>query len=249
MRLSKLFKAIGGSAFAGAVASGLIGLYIRLVTATMRRRDINREALGDIVEKPGGLLVAFWHHRLLLAASLRKETDRKVYMLVSANRDGDIIADAVKPFGIEMIRGSSANPKKKAKDKGGAPALAQMIAALKEGHVVGVTPDGPRGPRGRAQAGPIRLAQLSGAPIVPVAYSASSGPFLKRAWDRFLLPLPFSRTAFAVSEPIRVPRDAGPEALEAARRTLEDALTGAARLVDTAVGRSPDDAGLARIEE
>lgn len=247
MRFSTLTKKIAGSAFVGAILSGLITFYIWLVISTSRRTDIGRDIALAAADEPSGLIVAFWHQRLLLAVQLRRETNRKVYMLVSANRDGEIIANAVRPFGVEMIRGSAANPRKADKSKSGAPALTQMIAALNEGAIVGVTPDGPRGPRGRAHMGAVRLARLSGAPILPIAYAASSGRFLERTWDRFLAPFPFGRTAFVAAEPIRVAGDAAPETLEKARAALESALTDATGCADSAVGRSPDDAGLARM--
>ncbi len=243
MGLRTFFRRIAQSRTAGAGASFFIGLYIRIVFATSRWDFIEREHADRLVESGEGFIAAFWHQRLLMGAVIRRKTERRVFMLISNHRDGEIIADAVRPFGIEFIRGSAANPKKTHKDKGGAPALAQMIAALEEGAIVGMTPDGPRGPSRRAQAGVIRLAQLSGAPILPGAYS-SSGGWRLRTWDRFLLAAPFSRGAFVGEAPIRVPSDAGPGDIEAARIALERALNSASDRADRAVGRSPDDAAI-----
>lgn len=243
MPLSPLLKRAAASSFVGAIASALIAVYIWLVFRTSRWTYIGREHGERLQQEDEGFIVAFWHQRLLLGASVRRETERRVFMLISAHRDGEIIANAVRPFGIELIRGSAANPKKKFKEKSGAPALAQMIAALKEGGVVGFTPDGPRGPRGVAQKGVIRLAQLSGAPILPAAYSASPGRFLG-TWDRFLLAFPFSRGCFVAAPPIRIPRDAPPEQIEEARQMLQNALTEAAARADAEVGQSPEASGL-----
>lgn len=229
------------SPLAGAVASGTIAGYIRLVVATSKRTDINRAYADDLVSRQGGFIAAFWHARLLLGAAVRAETDRPTHMLISAHRDGEIIANAVKGFGVSLIRGSSADPKKPEKDKSGAPAVAAMIEALENGAIVGVTPDGPRGPRERAKIGVVRLAAMSGAPILPGAYSASRGPRLK-TWDRFLLAAPFSRLAFAARPPILVERTADAAALERARAHLEAELREACRLADEAVGRLPDEA-------
>ena len=243
MPLSPLLKRLAASRVVGAIASALIAVYIWLVFRTSRWTYIGREHGERLQQEGEGFIVAFWHQRLLLGATVRRETERRVFMLISAHRDGEIIANAVRPFGIELIRGSAANPKKKFKEKSGAPALAQMIAALKEGGVVGFTPDGPRGPQGVAQKGVIRLAQLSGAPILPAAYSASPGRFLG-TWDRFLLAFPFSRGCFVAAPPIRVPRDATPEKIEEARQMLQNALTEAAARADAEVGQSPDTSGL-----
>lgn len=243
MSVSRLFKRIAASTVVASIASAFITFYIWLVFSTSRWRYFGREHVDRLEEAGEGFIVAFWHQRLLLGASVRRETGRRVFMLISAHRDGEIIANAVRPFGVELIRGSSANPRKRFKDKSGAPALAQMIAALREGAVVGMTPDGPRGPRGVAQPGVIRLAQLSGAAILPAAYSARPGRFLG-TWDRFLLAFPLCRGCFAVAPPIRIARDATPQAIEEARQMLQNALTDAAARADLEVGQSPDASGL-----
>ena len=226
------------SAFAGRIASALITLYIRFVFATSSWTFVGREPVDALLKTGEGVIFAFWHQRLLMVAGLRRETDRMVRMLISSNRDGEIIANAVRPFGVGFIRGSAANPRKKDKDKGGAQALAEMIAALRNGEIVGVTPDGPRGPSRRAQPGVVRLAQMSGAPIVAIAFSTSRAMRLD-TWDRFFLAAPFSRGVFAGGgAPIRV--GPGPDALEAARIDLERALNRAADEADRRAGRSPD---------
>lgn len=246
MSLNRLLKRAGSNRFVGAVAAALIRAYIRLVHKTSRWRHIGREHIDPLLESRRGVILAFWHQRLLMAAAIRSETDTRVFMLISAHRDGEIIAKAVKPFGVELIRGSAADPRKAEKSKGGASAIARMAAALKEGCVVGMTPDGPRGPRGKARMGVVRLARLSGAPIVPAAFSTSRGPFLG-TWDRFLLASPFSEGSYAVGQPIFVPPDAEGETLEKYRVAVERALDDVASEADRAVGRSPADAGLGNI--
>lgn len=242
----RLLKRAGSNRVIAGLAAVLIRTYIRLVHKTSRWRHIGREHIDPLLDSRRGVILAFWHQRLLMAAAIRSETDARVFMLISAHRDGEIIASAVRPFGVELIRGSTAHPRKTGKSKGGAPAIAQMAAALKDGGVVGMTPDGPRGPRGRAQMGVVRLARLSGAPIVPAAFSTSGGRFLG-TWDRFLLAAPFSRGAYVVGPPVFVPPDAEGEALEKYRATVERALNDAASEADRAVGRSPAAAGLGNI--
>lgn len=222
---------------AGATASGAIALYMRLIEATSSKTFIGQNHADALLKSDKGFIIAFWHSRLLMGASLRGETQKPVKMLISAHRDGEIIARAVKGFGIDLIRGSAADPKKPEKNKSGAPAVAEMIAALNAGAIVGMTPDGPRGPAEIAKMGAIKLAARTGAPILPGAYSASRGRRLK-TWDRFLLAAPFSRLAFAARPPIHVEQDADAAGFEAARRRLETELKEAARIADEAAGRA-----------
>ncbi len=229
-------KRILRSGFGAALASTTIATYIRLVEASSRRDFIGRENVASLLRSPAGFILAFWHCRLLMGPSVRGETDKQVFMLNSAHRDGAIAANAIKGFGIQSIRGSAADPKKPHKDKSGAPAIAAMINALEVGAIVGLTPDGPRGPAEVAKIGIIKLAALSGAPIVPAAYSASRGPRLD-TWDRFLLAAPFSKICFVTRPALIVDKGADAQALETSRIALERELTAAAQIADEKVGR------------
>lgn len=232
--MASLSKRILKSAAAGAIISAAVGAYIRLVAATSSRIFVGREHADALLSGDRGFILAFWHARLLMGAIMRNEADRPVYMLISAHRDGELIAAAVRGFGIEMIRGSSHDPKKPEKNKSGAPAVAAMAAALKAGAVVGMTPDGPRGPAEVAKIGAIRLAAMTGAPILPAGYAARRARRLS-TWDRFVLTLPFSRMAFAARAPILVEPGADEAALEEARRRLETALKGAVHDAEAAL--------------
>ncbi|WP_165793709.1 lysophospholipid acyltransferase family protein [Hyphococcus luteus] len=225
------------SRFAMRAAAALIGLYIRLVHATSRWTLVGLEHFDAAAAEGNGVILAFWHGRLLMAASVRRETNRPVYMLISAHRDGEIIARGVSGFGVEFIRGSAANPNKPGRNKSGASAIAQMTAALAEGSVVGFTPDGPKGPGELVKPGVIRLAQMSGAPIVPAAYSASRGKRLS-TWDRFLLAAPFSKGYYVAGAPITVPADADGETRERLRLDLETALKAVTEEADKRAGRT-----------
>jgi len=233
-----LFKKIIKSQATARIASWFIALYIRLVQRSSQWELIGREHFEALEQDDQGFILAFWHSRLLMAATVRGETQKRVFMLISTHRDGEIIANAVKPFGIEFIRGSAANPKKTFKEKSGAPALVQMINALETGDVVGVTPDGPRGPRQKAQLGVIKLAQMAGVPILPAAYATSRGMRLN-TWDRFWLALPFSKGIFAVGAPLPAPSKAAD--ISAYRTELTTALNSITILADTKVGRSQSD--------
>ena len=231
--LKRLFK----SGAAASLASGLIEKYIRLVQMTSSWRIDGLEHCRALEkESDEGFIVAFWHARILMAPVLRREINRKFVMLISTHRDGELITNAVKGFGIDFVRGSAANQRKAFKDKGGAPAVTQMIGAIEAGHVVGITPDGPRGPARRTQSGILKLAAMTGRPILPIAYSASNARQLN-SWDRFLLALPFSKIRVIAGPPVRVTQadlDADPIGM---RRKLEAALDAVTDEADRQTGR------------
>lgn len=224
--MASFTKTVLRSGAAGAVVSASVGAYIRLVAATSRRDFVGRQHVDTLLGGDTGFILAFWHAWLLMGPIMRREADRPVHMLISTHRDGELIAAAVKGFGVEMIRGSAPDPKKPEKNKSGAPAVAAMAAALKSGAIVGMTPDGPRGPAEIAKIGAVRLAAMTGAPILPAGYSASRSKRLS-TWDGFVLTLPFSRMAFAARAPIHVETGADEKALEEARRRLEAELIAA----------------------
>jgi lysophospholipid acyltransferase (LPLAT)-like uncharacterized protein len=152
-------------------------------------------------------------------------------VLTSRSRDGELLAGVLKLLGQEVIRGSSS--------RGGARALGELCRRLRAGKDVALTSDGPRGPRRRVQPGIIHLARRTGAPILPVVFGASREKTFQ-SWDRFCLPLPFSRVALVFGPPVEVARDLSGEALEKKRRELEEAMEWATQVADkAALSRNP----------
>ncbi len=235
MSLRAFSKKILKSDFAIGLISGAIAAYIRLVWRTTRWTIDGRDHFDALDAHGGGFILAFWHQRLLMLPRLRDESDRAFYMLISTHTDGDIIARAVEGFGVRFVRGSASNPKKAFKSKSGAPALAQLIAALEKGDVVGMTPDGPRGPSRKVQAGIVRLSHMTGAPILPISYATSRGRRLK-SWDRFWLATPFSRGAFVAGAPISPPANTDPSAIDGAKAALAAALDEATARAEALAG-------------
>ncbi len=205
--------------------------YIRLVWRTGRWQVVNGEVPRAYWEAGKPFILSFWHGRILMMPySWRRSVP--IHMLISKHRDGKIIANTVSHFGIRSITGSSS--------RGGAAALRSMLKALKAGECVGITPDGPRGPRMRASEGIVQVARMSGAEVIPATYSVASGRVL-RSWDRFLVALPFSRGAIVWGDPIAVPRDGDAASLESARRAIEDSLTEISRKADRMMNRETID--------
>jgi lysophospholipid acyltransferase (LPLAT)-like uncharacterized protein len=209
----------------------LLGGYLAFVVRTTRwRLEGAAPALAEIAAgRP--VIVAFWHERLPLVPPLRalaaaaepRAAGLTPRVLVSQHRDGRFIGTIVHRFGVRMIYGSSR--------RGGAPAMLEMLRALREGDPVLITPDGPRGPRRRAALGVAQLAALSGAKVVPLG-AASTAHRILPSWDRMMLPLPFGRGVLRAGEPISVPRDGAEDALPA----IAAAITAATDAADAMLG-------------
>jgi lysophospholipid acyltransferase (LPLAT)-like uncharacterized protein len=137
-----------------------------------------------------------------------------MYVMVSRSRDGELISRTIKRLGFKPVRGSSS--------RGGSSALLSLSKKLENGADAAVTPDGPRGPRYRAQAGVIHLAQRSGRPVVPLTYSANRKWGFK-SWDRFLFPCPFAKAVLIYGDPVEVTENSDLEdkRLELERKLME----------------------------
>ncbi len=209
----------------------LAASYVRLMRTTGRWRTEGGDHPAHYLTEGKPFIVAFWHQRLLMMPYTWRSVggDRPFNMLISSHRDGEIISRTIARFDIKTIAGSTG------KGKGGAAALRQILKALKAGEVVGMTPDGPRGPRMRASDGIIQAARMAGVPIFPLTYSATNRKVIQ-SWDRFILPLPFSRGVFHWGDPIFVDRKLDEEGMEAKRVELENALTELTQKTDQSLG-------------
>lgn len=207
----------------------LIWSYMVLCARTIRWTIEGEEAFRASWQQDHGLIVAAWHSRILLIPSIWSRIARKLpanayqtSMLVSLSRDGEAVAKAVEQLGLDTVRGSSAN-KGKRKDKGGVAAIAEASRRLRSGSVVCITPDGPRGPAETVQAGPVLLAQRTGAAIIP--YALAVRPVWRLdTWDRFMIPFPFSKGAMILGEPIQLSKTEQAEAGQARVQAAMDAV-------------------------
>ena len=201
-------------------AAVLIGLFIRAVAVTIRFRldDRSRSFNGAPGEK---FIFAVWHNRLALCLMLyqryvvRFAPDRRMAAIVSASRDGGLLARILEHFNVEPVRGSSS--------RRGSQALLELRTWAARGYDLAITPDGPRGPRYVVQDGVMSLAQVTGLPIVPASYHLSWKIRLK-SWDGFQIPLPFSRCEVFAGRIMHVPREATDAEREELRKQLETEL-------------------------
>jgi lysophospholipid acyltransferase (LPLAT)-like uncharacterized protein len=175
------------------------------------------------LEKAPSMLPCYWHqHELFCARWLldRQQEGLKLGFLISPSVDGEVPATMAKRLGAAVIRGSSTRT--------GARALRDYYQLLVKDQVSPViTPDGPSGPRFRFKPGGIVLAQISGRPLLPMAFAASKAWLV--SWDKFVIPRPFSRIVIAIGEPVSIPRtlkvdDAA--ALAPVQKQLESQLHG-----------------------
>jgi len=167
------------------------------------------------------VIFATWHNRLALSMATweefrkRVQPDSQLAALISASKDGALLARTLERFGVHPVRGSSS--------RRGAQALLELTSLLQKSYHVAITPDGPRGPRYVVQDGIISLAQVTGFPIVPVSNFAPH-KIQMRSWDRFQLPLPLSRCTVTFAPMLRVPRDASEEIRRALKSELQRIL-------------------------
>ncbi len=164
-------------------------------------------------------IICFWHARMLMIPASIPRWDG--YVLISSHRDGAFIADAMRLIGIKTVRGSST--------RGGARAMLEMVRkARRLGCDLGITPDGPRGPREVIQPGTVQLAMKTGLPLLPVCY-ATRRHWRARSWDRFYIPSPFTRGVFMFGDYVFIDRD---EDLETALRRAQAAMDDTQRRAD-----------------
>ena len=201
-------------------AAALIYWLVRMVSATIRYEWQDRTGLftrGMI--QP--VVFCIWHNSLALSLEVsrcylsRIGRRCRIAAMVSASKDGGLLARVLEHYNVQPVRGSSS--------RRGRQALLELITWAERGYDLAITPDGPRGPCYTVQDGVISLAQLTGLPIVPVTYHLTSRLRL-RSWDRFQIPLPFTKCVMQLAEPLRVPREATEAEREDLRRGLEDRL-------------------------
>lgn len=218
-------KSLLRTPLAQAMLAALLGGYLSFALRTTRWTLDGEEHF-----RPFGagapVVFAFWHEFLplmpglsLIARKLPFYRPTPIHTLVSQHRDGRFIGAVVRRFGILPILGSSS--------RGGAAGLRNLLAVLRRGDLIGITPDGPRGPRRQAAFGVAQLAALSGVPVVPLA-ARTTWRIQLNTWDRMPVPLPFGRGVVVCGPAINVPRDGWKETVP----TIEHALNQVADRAD-----------------
>ena len=190
---------------------GIVGAtLINLLGPSLSIQITGKENLQKVRQDGQNVLYAFWHEGLLVATYCFR--NQGIRVLISQHKDGEFIARAIEHLGYCTVRGSST--------RGGTRALFRMISAAQGGDDLGITVDGPRGPRLHVKPGVLLIAARSGIPIVPFAVASCRSINLS-SWDRFQIPIPFSKAVVAVGKPLSIPSGAD---IEQYRLLLENQL-------------------------
>jgi hypothetical protein len=207
------------------VTSFLGALVIRALGATWRIEWRGLERVAEARGMSSQVIYAFWHGRLLVLSYSHR--NRGVQVLASEHPDGDLMGRTIARLGFGHRKGSTT--------RGGASALRDLSSLLREGFDVGLTIDGPRGPRGTVQQGAIELGRMTASAIVPITNSARPRVVFK-SWDRFQLPLPFAKVVIDHGEPFLVSAGTEREERERYRVGLERGLAELTSGLDAELG-------------
>ncbi|HQG31703.1 MAG TPA: lysophospholipid acyltransferase family protein [Deltaproteobacteria bacterium] len=190
---------------------------------------INEENERNAVIACNGAVYVSWHQRMFYF--FKDFGNRNIIMMISRSKDGDYANDVALRLGFSSVRGS--------KGKGGHKAMYKLIEKLNEGgRTAGIMVDGPKGPPRVLKMGAIKIAEDTGKPIIPMMYGAEHRIVLK-SWDRYFLPVPFTRIVVYHGNPIFVPRGATREEARRIRLEVERVLNEMADVCDTFWGGNP----------
>lgn len=186
---------------------------------TCRIRYVGLERLQALAREHTAVVPVCWHQHLLLCARFlvsRRSRPLKPGFMISPSVDGEAPTMLARAYGAHVVRGSGTYTGLRA-------VRGAHQAIVKEGISPAVTPDGPRGPRFKFKPGALFAAQISGKPVVPVAYAAQPA-FVLKTWDKFIIPVPFGKVRIAIGEPYFPPAAMTAEQMQEAQRELERRL-------------------------
>ncbi len=185
------------------------------IIKTCKLKIIGHEHVDAIRQQKKPIIYAYWHRHIFVTIYRFRNT--KARPLISLSEDGEIVSQVAVEFGMNPVRGSSS--------KGGARAFLKLLSAIKEENSeVLITADGPKGPLRQIKDGTIRLAQKTGSVIVPICWHASRVKILKKTWDKFKIPMPFSTITYAYGQPFVIPGNAARENYPQLKETLKESI-------------------------
>lgn len=212
----------------------LAELLIRLLFCTIRLRVVgeenakcgmrNAECQTQYPHSPQ-VIYAFWHGQQFLLVPYMSQRD--IILMSSLSKDGEYQARILQRFGYKIVRGSSA--------KGGIRGLIGLIKGMRDGHDCGLAVDGPIGPIYEPKEGIIALARKTGAYIVPLVSASRHKWIFEAAWDKYVLPKPFSHGLIAFGQPYKVGDDTS---IQQECDVLKERLNALSREAEEVVGKS-----------
>jgi len=188
-------------------------LLISLIGRTLHYECSSEPGGVNGCDPPQFVIGPFWHRCVIPATWFFRK--RGIAVMTSRSFDGEYIARIIERFGFAAVRGSSS--------RGGSAALLGMNRALAAGDIAAFTIDGPRGPRYVAKFGPVKLARMSGAPIL-CFYLAVDRPWVLSSWDAMMIPRPFSKVHLRWTKLIYLPADASDEQMDECYRQMQESL-------------------------
>jgi lysophospholipid acyltransferase (LPLAT)-like uncharacterized protein len=183
----------------------LVGAALFLYRATLKVERLHFDRCLALKARGVPILYTLWHGRMFL--TLLAHRREGIVTMASRSKDGEVIAQWLERNGFAVVRGSTT--------RGGGQALREMVRHVRGGRHSALTVDGPKGPARVVQPGIVQLARLTGGWILPITSSSAKPRFLA-SWDRYLMPLPFSKNVVAYGEPFLIGSDLSDE--EAARQ-------------------------------
>lgn len=199
-----------------AIVSPILYWTIRGLYATLRFTEEGRERAQATIREHGPVVFAMWHDEIFPVGHVKQ--DLELVAIVSQSNDGEYLARFLERFGARTARGSSS--------RGGLKALLQVSRMMKNDRISScITVDGPKGPRHKVKEGAVFVAARAGAPIIPVRLHMSRSMKFERAWDKFQVPVPFSRVHSMFGEPFWLPEgELDKEYLAELCRVIEEKL-------------------------
>jgi lysophospholipid acyltransferase (LPLAT)-like uncharacterized protein len=199
-----LLRKIAYGFFAQKIITIIIYSYLLFVYKTSTKNFIGIEKIYEKIESKKPIIFAFWHNRLMMipffARKVRKKIKTHNFMtLASKHGDGKFVGMVMEKFGLISILGSTKIGRKASRGIDFS-SMRKIIDGLKNGYSLGITPDGPRGPNQQINGELINIARLTKSSIIALSYSSSNFKIIKKSWDKFKIPLPFSKLCFVVDE-------------------------------------------------
>ncbi|MEC9369092.1 MAG: DUF374 domain-containing protein [Pseudomonadota bacterium] len=215
--------------------ASLLGVYLKFVGLTSRFTLIGLDDFKNFTSKRETFCIALWHNRLSLMPMMRPHMPRQLSIIISGHRDGRMVGKVFETYGIEAIPARSGT-----NDMDAARAI---VKASRQGHFIGITPDGPRGPRMRMKPFAVDVGRLCKSPVTLITGSPKRR-IMFNSWDRFILPLPFNHIVLIWEEGPPVPDSFDSASAERYRQELENTLTRMTNKADSLVGQpviAPDE--------
>ena len=200
----------------------LFYLITKFICFSIRWKCYDEDQKSNVINNKDQYIFCCWHNRLFLGPHLLPR-NRIINALQSSHSDGMITSIAFKYLGMNVILGSSM--------KGGMQAFRKMVKCIKNGESIAITPDGPKGPKETVKEGVIKLAQITGIPIVPLVWSTKKFKIID-SWDNFVIPFPYSKGIYTFGKPIYVDKKISQNNFEILRLEVESEIKRLTKLVN-----------------